>query len=345
MNLSQRIEAFVQSGLFIRRHFNIAERLENEAGLHQGLDHLIEMAQTYNGWFIKDFVKESFLNIAQLLDRQGLQDFAKNIPEPKVQKTVAIIMAGNIPMVGFHDLLCVVLSGHKALIKLSSDDNVLMPFFVKLLDHYQPGMSQFTSYAEDRLANFDAVIATGSGNTSKYFEFYFGKYPNIIRKNRVSVAILKGDESEDDLKRLGKDIFTYFGLGCRNVSKLLVPKGYKFDKVFEAVFDYKFVIDNKKYGNNYDYNRAIYLLNLEPFLDNNFMIIKDDKGLFSPVSVVFSQEFESEKDLNDYLETNKDLLQCVVGNGKNLIPFGYSQQPVITEFADKVNTLDFLVNL
>jgi hypothetical protein len=303
------------------------------------------MAKTYNGWFIQEFVKESFLNIAQMLDRQGLQAFAKNIPEPKGVKTVAIIMAGNIPMVGFHDLMCVLLSGHKALIKLSSDDNVLMPFFIKLLDHYQPGMSAYTSYAEGKLTNFDAVIATGSGNTSKYFDYYFGKYPNIIRKNRTSVAVLTGEESEDDLKTLGKDIFLYYGLGCRNVSKLLVPKGYKFDKLFEALFDYKWVIDNKKYGNNYDYNRAVYLLNKESFLDNNFMIIKEDKGLFSPVSVLFYQEFDSEEPIANYISANATQIQCVVGKGQDRIPFGYSQQPVITEFADKVNTLDFLVHL
>jgi hypothetical protein len=345
MNLGTRIQAFVESGLFIKRHFNTEQRKPQESGLHEGLDHLIGVAQTYNGWFIKEFVKESLLNIAQMLDRQGLQDFAKNIKEPKDQKTVAMIMAGNIPMVGFHDLLCVILSGHKALIKLSSDDNVLMPFFVKLLEHYEPEIKELVRYAENKLTNFDAVIATGSNNTSNYFEYYFGKYPHIIRKNRTSVAVLTGDESEEDLKNLGKDIFTYYGLGCRNVSKLLVLKGYKFDTVFEALLDYKFVIDNKKYANNYDYNRAVYLLNAEPFLDNNFVMIKPDNGLFSPVSVIFSQEFDSDADVESYLKANSPLLQCVVGKGADHVPFGYSQRPVITEFADKVNTIDFLVNL
>ncbi|MBK7667135.1 MAG: acyl-CoA reductase [Sphingobacteriaceae bacterium] len=277
--------------------------------------------------------------------KKSIADFAKNIPEPKQQKTVAIIMAGNIPMVGFHDLLCVLLSGHKALLKLSSDDNVLMPFFIKLLEHYEPSLGENIKFSEAKLVNFDAVIATGSNNTASHFQYYFGKYPNIIRKNRTSVAVITGKESPEDLKNLGRDIFLYFGLGCRNVSKLLVPKGFVFDPVFEAVFDYKFAVDNKKYGNNYDYNRAIYLLNLDKFLDNNFLIIKEDKGLFSPVSVLYYQEFDSETEVKQYLEENKENIQCIVGKEPGFVPFGYSQQPVITEYADGVDTLNFLVNL
>ena len=344
MNLETRKEAFVKCGLFIKRHFN-ANWDEKEKGLHEGLDQLIDTALIYNGWFIKDFVKEALINISAMLDEKSIADFSKNIPEPKQQKTVAIIMAGNIPMVGFHDLLCVLLSGHKALLKLSTDDNVLMPFFIKLLTHYEPAIGENIKFSAAKLTGFDAVIATGSNNTATHFQYYFGKYPNIIRKNRTSVAVITGKESTEDLKNLGRDIFLYFGLGCRNVSKLLVPKGFVFDPVFEAVFDYKFAVDNKKYGNNYDYNRAIYLLNLDKFLDNNFLMIKEDKGLFSPVSVVYYQEFESDKDIKHYLEENKENLQCIVGNGAGFVPFGYSQQPVITEYADGVNTLDFLVNL
>lgn len=345
MELKQRINAFVQSGLFIKRHFNESEWLDNENGLHEGLNHLMDVAYTYNGWFIKDFIKESLSNISLMLDKTALEEFSKSIKEPANPKTVAIIMAGNIPLVGFHDLLCVLVSGHKALVKLSSDDNVLMPFFIKLLEHYEPEISEKIQFATGKLSNFDAVIATGSNNTARHFEYYFSKYPHIIRKNRTSVAVLDGTESDNDLKNLGRDIFLYFGLGCRNVSKLMVPKGYNFDRFFDAVFDYKFVVDNKKYGNNYDYNRAVYLLNSELFLDNNFLILKPDNGLFSPVSVLLQQEYQNESELNDWLRTNKDHIQCVVGKGPNRIPFGYSQQPVISDYADGVNTLDFLVNL
>lgn len=345
MNLKQRIEAFVQTGMFIKRHFSPETRVESEKGLHDGLDHLITIAFTYNGWFIKEFVEESLQNTARMLEEDSINNFCKDIPEPKSPKTVALIMAGNIPMVGFHDFMCVLLSGHKALIKLSSDDNVLLPFFIKLLDHYGNGLSDQIIFAADKLAGFDAVIATGSNNSSNYFEYYFGKYPHIIRKNRTSLAILTGKESTEDLKNLGKDIFLYFGLGCRNVSKLLVPKNYVFDTLFESVFDYKFVIDNKKYGNNYEYNRAIYLLNADKFLDNNFLIIKEDKGLHSPVSVLFYQTYESQKELDEYLVENASELQCIVGKGGPFIPFGYSQSPVITDYADGVNTLNFLVTL
>ena len=344
MNLEKRKSAFVKCGLFIKRHFN-ANWDEKEKGLHEGLNQLIQGALIYNGWFIKEFVEEALKNIASMLDEKSINDFTKNIPEPRQQKTVALIMAGNIPMVGFHDLLCVLLSGHKPLIKFSSDDNVLMPFFIKLLDHYEPGIGENIKFSQAKLADFDAVIATGSNNTATHFQYYFGKYPNIIRRNRTSVAVITGKETPADLKNLGRDIFLYFGLGCRNVSKLLVPKGFVFDPVFEAVFDYKFAVDNKKYGNNYDYNRAIYLLNLDKFLDNNFLIIKEDKGLFSPVSVLYYQEYDSETELKNYLADNKENIQCIVGNGPGYVPFGYSQQPVITEYADGVNTLDFLVNL
>jgi hypothetical protein len=345
MNLKQRTQAFIDTGLFIKRHFDQSTWLEAEKGLHQGLEHLMVVSYTYNGWFIKPFIEEALKNIASMLDAKALADFTKDIEEPARPKTVAIIMAGNIPLVGFHDLLCVLLSGHKALIKLSSDDNVLMPFFVKLLESYAPGLTTHIAYAEGKLENFNAVIATGSNNTAQYFEHYFGKYPNIIRKNRSSAAVLTGRETETDLKNLGRDIFLFFGLGCRNVSKLFVPKNYKFDTLYESVFDFKFVIDNKKYNNNYEYNRAVYLLNLDKFLDNNFLIIKQDKGLHAPVSVVFYEEYENEAQLKAYLDANASELQCIVGSGPNYIPFGYSQQPVITDFADGVNTLKFLVSL
>lgn len=345
MNIKQRTGAFVQTALFIRRHFDKNQRLESEKGLHDGLDHLIELSYAYNGWFTRDFVEESLRSIAAMLNEKDLNDFVADLPEPSAPKTVAIIMAGNIPLVGFHDLMCVLLSGHKALVKLSSDDNVLMPFFIRLLGHYQPGLDEMVRYPEEKLSGFDAVIATGSTNSAGYFNYYFGKYPHIIRKNRSSAAVITGHESREDLKKLGRDIFLYFGLGCRSVSKLFVPEGYKFDTLFEEMFDYKFVIDNKKYSNNYEYNRAVYLMNLEPFLDNNFLIIKKDSGLHSPVSVLYFSEYSSEEQLRSELAAQKSELQCIVGNAPGRVPFGYSQQPVITDFADGVDTLNFLVNL
>ena len=340
MTLKQRIEGFVQVGLFINRHFN--EQKPTETQLHQGLDKLVEMAHIYNNWFIPEFVKESIINISNLLNEDDLVKFSAIIKE-KPQKTVAIICAGNIPMVAFHDVLCVLLSGNIALIKLSSDDNVLMPFFLKLLTHYEPQFESQILFAEGKLGAFDAVIATGSNNTAQHFKTYFAKYPHIIRNNRSSIAILTGKETTEDLKNLGKDIFMYFGLGCRNVSKVMVPEGYSFDKFFEAIVDFGFVVNNKKYGNNYDYHRAIYLLESMQFLDNNFLMIKESVDLHSPVGVLYYQFYKNEAELNDYLKPLTEDLQCIVG--QKAIPFGYSQQPVITDFADNVNTLEFLVNL
>jgi hypothetical protein len=340
MTLKQRIDGFVQVGLFIKRHFN--EQKPNETQLHQGLDKLVEMAHIYNNWYISEFVKESLINISELLKEEGLIKFSETIKETP-QKTVAIICAGNIPMVAFHDILCVLLSGNKALIKLSSDDNVLIPFFLKLLTHYQPEFENQILFAEGKLGAFDAVIATGSNNTAQHFKTYFGKYPHIIRKNRSSIAVLTGNESSEDLKNLGKDIFLYFGLGCRNVSKVMVPEGYSFDKFFESIVDFGFVVNNKKYGNNYDYHRAIYLLESMQFLDNNFLMIKESADLHSPVGVLYYQYYNNEKELTDHLKALNVELQCIVGD--NHTPFGYSQQPVITDFADNVNTLEFLVNL
>ena len=192
MNLEQRKAAFVKCGLFIERHFN-QNWQQNEKQLHEGLEHLIQPAFTYNGWFIRTFVEESLKNIAQMLSESSLKDFVKDLPEPKEKKTVAIIMAGNIPMVGFHDLLCVLLSGNAVLVKLSSDDNVLMPFFIKLLEYYEPGITELIKFSDGKLTQFDAVIATGSNNSAAHFKSYFGKYPHIIRKNRTSAAVITGN--------------------------------------------------------------------------------------------------------------------------------------------------------
>ncbi len=341
MTLEQRKDAFVQVGLFIKRYFDKEPR-PTETQLHQGLDKLIETSLVYNGWFIPNFVNEAIRNLGMMLNPTALTEFTKDLKETP-PKTVAIVCAGNIPLVCFHDVLCVLLTGNSALIKMSSDDNVLLPFFLKLLCFYEPAFDQKISFADGRLGKFDAIIATGSDNTASHLHYYFGKYPNIIRRSRTSLAILTGRETRQDLQNLGKDIFLYFGLGCRNVSKIFVPRGYSLDVFFESIIDFAFVVNNKKYGNNYDYHRAIYLLEAMPFLDNNFLMLKESVDLYSPVGVLFYQYYDSEKEITEYLQSHKEQIQCVVGEGH--IPFGYSQQPVISDFADQVNTLDFLVNL
>jgi hypothetical protein len=341
MTLQQRIHAFVQVGGFIKRHMEGQYRPE-EAGLHAGLTKVIEVAGVYNNWFIPNFVNKAIQNIGLFLTEEALEGFCKTITD-KPEKTVAVVCAGNIPLVCFHDVMCVLLCNHKALIKLSSDDNVLPPFFLKLLSHYEPGFESKILFADGKLGQFDGILATGSDNTASHLHYYFGKYPNIIRKSRTSLALLKGDESREELTALGADIFDYFGLGCRNVSKVLVPKDYVFDSLFECIVDYGFVVNNKKYGNNYDYHRAIYLLEQQAFLDNNFLMVKQSSDLYSPVGVLYFDYYQSEKKAKAYLEKEKEHLQCVVGKGH--VAFGYSQRPVITDFADNINTLDFLVNL
>lgn len=341
MTLKQRTEAFVQLGNFITRHYS-GERIASEISLHQGFEALIEKTQIYNNWFIPQFVNNAVQNIALFLNASELEKFVTPIKDTK-QKTVAVICAGNIPMVGFHDIMCILLCGHKALIKLSSDDNILLPFFLKLLVHYEPNFENQILFADGRLSNFNAIIATGSNNTAAHLQYYFGKYPNIIRKSRTSVAVLKGNESKEELQKLGSDVFQYFGLGCRNVSKLLVPKKYDFADFFEAIVEFGFVINNKKYGNNYDYHRAIYLLENLPFLDNNFLMIRESNNLHSPVGTLYYQFYESETEVKNYLRDNEHHIQCIVG--KDFIPFGNSQKPVISDFADNINTIDFLVHL
>lgn len=341
MTLKQRTNAFARVGSFVQRHYN-GSRLDAELGLHQGLEQLTETAGIYNNWFIPKFVNEAVGNIGKMLVEARLDEFARDFKD-EPGKTVAVICAGNIPMVGFHDVMCVLLSGNELLLKMSSDDNVLLPFFLKLLVHYEPGFESKISFATGKLSGFDAIIATGSNNTAAHFEYYFAKYPRIIRKSRTSVAVITGNESPEMLRELAKDIFTYFGLGCRNVSKLLVPQGYDFAVFFENMMDHAEAVNNKKYGNNYDYHRAIYLLEKQPFLDNNFLMLKEDAGLFSPVGTLFYQQFKNRDEALRYIEQNKNDIQCVVGEG--FVPFGYSQLPVITDFADNVNTVSFLVTL
>lgn len=342
MTLKQRIKGFTEVGLFINRHFS-GQHNTSETPFHEGLNKVIEVSHTYNNWFVPNFVNDAISNIGSYLTEQSLTEFSLPVQKEPAGKTVAVIAAGNIPMVGFHDILCVLLSGHKCLLKMSSDDNVLLPFFLKLLVHYEPDLENRILFADGKLGNFDAVIATGSDNTAGHFKYYFSKYPHIIRKNRTSVAVLTGNETREELKALGTDIFQYFGLGCRNVSKLLVPKDYSFDVFFESIVDFGWVVNNKKYGNNYDYHRAIYMLESIRFLDNNFLIVRESNDLHSPVGAVFYQFYNNSGEIKEYLHSHQEQIQCVVG--KDYIPFGYSQRPVISDFADNVNTLEFLVNL
>ncbi|MFL5753737.1 MAG: acyl-CoA reductase [Bacteroidia bacterium] len=347
MTVQQRTSAFVKLSKFLA-DFRLGKPEPKQQRFYTDLEKVIHASYIYNGWFTEENVRRALQGIERMLEEKSLNEFTAGINDPKKPKKVAVIMAGNIPAVGFHDLLCVLLSGHTVLIKVSGDDPALIPFLAGMLIYFEPGFAGRIEFAENRLSGFDAVIATGSNNSARYFEYYFGKYPNIIRRSRTSVALLTGDETTEELKLLGHDIFDYFGLGCRNVNKVLVPEGYVFDPLFEAVFDFGKVIDNKKYANNYEYNRAIYLLDSVKFLDNNFLMIKEDPGFSSPVSVLFYENYKNLAEAKEKLKQHAGEIQCVVAREEaviNSVSFGQSQCPGVSDFADNVNTLEFLNKL
>jgi hypothetical protein len=254
-------------------------------------------------------------------------------------------MAGNIPLVGFHDFLSVLITGHHVLVKQSSNDKHLLPYLAKYLEFVEPQFKGTITFTENRLENFDAVIATGSNNTARYFEYYFKEKPSIIRNNRNSVAVLTGNETPEELKNLSEDIFRYYGLGCRNVSKLFVPKGYNFDGFFEAIYHWNPIINKAKYANNYDYNKAVYLMSEFDMLENGFFMIKEDESYASPIATLFYEYYDSVSILKTNLESNKDKIQCIVSNGfaENEIAFGATQKPQLWDYADSVDSVEFLL--
>lgn len=342
MDLRQRIDAFISLGQFLQEIGN-----NSKSHLEETM-YVLNRAEAENGWFTQDSINFSLKSWAEALSEKNI---IKWISEYNIEnnnpKTVAIIMAGNIPLVGFHDFLSVLITGNKVLVKLSSTDKVLLPFLAKHLIEYNHEFKDLIEFTEGRMKNFDAVIATGSNNTAKYFDYYFGKYPHIIRKNRNSVAVLTGNETKEQLEALADDIFQYFGLGCRNVSKLYLPKEYDFDKLFNGIFSWKAIINNNKYINNYDYNKAVYLMDSKPLLDNEFLILKEDTSFSSPIAVLFYEHYESLESVQEELNLHNNKIQCVVANAgvPNEVAFGKAQHPELWEYADGVDTVEFLLNL
>lgn len=294
----------------------------------------------YNGWFTKENVLQSLNAFGDQLNQENLSTWLSGYSYKESLKRVGIVMAGNIPMVGFQDFLCVLLSGNIAVCKLSSDDKTLLPAFAEHLIQFCPELKERIEFSIGPLSKIDAVIATGSDNSAKYFEQYFGKYPHIFRKNRTSVAVITGNETEEELKELGKDIFSYFGLGCRNVSHLLLPKDYEINRFFESIIDYSPVINHNKYGNNYDYNKTVYLMNKMQLLDNNFVLLRETEELFSPLSMVHYHYYSSKQEIEDYLNENTEKIQAVIGN--DFIPFGKAQRPMLSDYADGIDVIDWL---
>lgn len=302
-------------------------------------------AEQENSWFTPEFINLSIQNIARsFLDENALKDWSSkyNIHDENTRpKKIGIVMAGNIPLVGFHDWLCVFNSGHFAYIKPSSKDKVLIRHLLEKVNEWDEGYRDRNVIA-DMLKNCDAYIATGSNNTSRYFEHYFGKYPNIIRKNRTSIGILSGKENLSDLEKLADDVFQYFGLGCRNITKIYVPAGYDFVPLLTAFKKYNYLADHHKYKNNYDYNLALHLLNKKEYMTNGSVLLVEDNSFFSPISQLNFEYYKNWEDIAPVIEQSEET-QCIIGEG--YMPFGQAQCPRISDYADKVDTLDFLTKL
>lgn len=332
MNIEQRIHAFSKLGHYISEFPIVLQEVVHKTALH-------------NPWFTTDNTHRALLNIAEkMLNKQNLIDWTVpyNFTENKPQKGIAVVAAGNIPMVAFQDILCILISGNRLHLKLSEKDNILLPFLLEQLIKIEPAFSK-SIQIQTKLENFDAIIATGSNASAKHFEYYFAKYPNIIRKNRNSVAILDGTEQENQLQQLGHDIFDYFGLGCRNVSKLYIPKNYDISILKEAFQSFSSIMQHTQYMNNLDYQRTIYLMNQIPIADIDFINIVENNSIPSPISCLHFERYNSLDDVENTLNNEKEKIQCIIG--KKYLEFGSSQQPGLTDYADGIDTLKFITEL
>lgn len=360
--LNDRISAFAKAGSVLSSYLSSDDQ-SSYKNWFPILDEALYKAETKNSWFTQDNLQFALKEWSNALQQKDLEEWlaAYAIEEHKDVQKVAIIAAGNIPLVGFHDILCVLITGNHALIKISSSDNILIPMMLNIVSSFDNGIKDLITYTEGKLEQYDAVIATGSDNTSRYFEHYFGKKPNIIRKNRNSIAVLTGQETLADMEALSEDVFRYFGLGCRSVSHLKVPKDFNFDLFFNGMYTQKDLIKNPKYVNNYDYNKAVYLMSEFKLLDNEFLIIKEESTSYSsPIASLSYSIYDHLDSLKTEINANKDKLQCVVGTEKTIneitsdelmqdtpqfVNFGQTQHPALSDYADGVDTIDFLLTL
>jgi hypothetical protein len=337
MTIEERIDAFVALGKHIS---NLSE---------ENFKFLSNQVENNNNWFTAEQTKNSLEALTVFLEKEKLTQWISPYQLPKVPepKSIGILMAGNIPAVGFHDLMCVLISGHHACVKLSSSDQILIKWLTEILISLEPRFESFVTF-EEMLKKKDAYIATGSDNSARYFEYYFGKYPHIIRKNRISIGVLDGSENANDFTCLAKDIFQYYGLGCRNVSKIFVPNRQILISFLDSIEDFKEVGNNHKYFHNYEYNKSILLVNNEEHLDNGFLILQESSGLVSPISVLYFQIYDSISDLEEIIGGVREKIQCVVSrNGwfPGSIKFGEAQCPALDDYADGIDTIAFLKNL
>lgn len=338
MTLAERIDLLVELGGYL------------QSGDEQ-LEPLLRKSYHHNPWFTIENYNNALTALAtSFLTKEKLEDWVSHYDFDKTKggKKISLILAGNIPLVGFHDFVAVFLTGHHAEIKISDKDKFVLPHLVQKMEEKNPAMKNRIAFVE-RLKNFDGVIATGSNNSARYFETYFGKYPNIIRKNRSAVAVLDGNESADELFELGKDIFKYFGLGCRNVSKIFVPKDYDFKNFLESTHRYNDIIHHNKYKNNFDYNFTLYILNQRHHLNNGCLLLVEDESLHSRIASLHYEYYEDLSVLQNKISADKDEIQCVVSKNQfkdvSNVSFGEAQNPGLMDYADGVDTIEFLLGL
>jgi len=363
-SLNDRVSAFAKAGSLLATYLTSDHsKIDIDKDLwNVTINQTVLLAEQKNPWFTLDNLLYALDQWAQALTKENLNNWLKTYHlENVTAQKVAVIAAGNIPMVGFHDVLCIILTGHFAQIKTSSNDDVLLPLMLKLAGAHLPALEQSYEFTEDRLTDFDAVIATGSNNTARYFEHYFGKKPNIIRKNRNSIAVLTGKETHEELVALSDDVFLFFGLGCRSVSHLKVPTDYNFDPFFKAMYEKRDLINYIKYSNNYDYNKAVYLMSEFKLLDNEFLIMKEETESYaSPIASLGYSFYSSDQEIATEIKSRAEDLQCVVaGEGMQkvlrpvvatmaapqLVDYGKTQKPALNDYADGADTIQFLLTL
>ncbi len=312
----------------------------------------IEKTEIHNGFFNRQNIILALKSIIDMLNKQKTEEWINKYRDLLLQNRttarVGVVMAGNIPLVGFHDFLCVLMCGHVFIGKLSSNDMYLLPALADILKTIDSRYENLIQFTDDKLHGFDAVIATGSNNTSRYFEYYFSKYPHIIRKNRNSLAVISGNENDNQLQLLSNDIFRYFGLGCRNVSKIFLPKDFDMQRFINAMRSWDFIIDHNKYKNNYDYYKTILIMDEKPFIDAGFFMMCEDTSLHAPISVLNYEFYDDISRVEDYIHVNEEMIQCVASEKPftfKTIPFGKTQSPELWDYADNVDTMKFLLSL
>ena len=355
------ISAFVRLGQFLRQFADgtgpeegaVPGDLEKlNSSCYSDFSAVLDQEPVLNPWFTRDFLIKALKGISSMLKEEVLREWLRAYDlkprTPEMERTVGLVLAGNIPLVGFHDLMAVLASGHKVLAKASTKDDRLIRKVAEILVDIDPDLEKRIRIADDKLSGMDAVIATGSDNSARYFEYYFRNIPHIIRKNRNGVAVLTGQESKEELRGLGEDIFTYFGMGCRNVTKLYIPESYDLKVLLAVLDEFHALYQHHKYGNNVDYYRSIYLMNQVPILDNGVLLLKEDSAIASPVGVVFYERYSDIDLVVRNLDQHSEEIQCIVSTHaeiKGAILPGTTQTPMPWDYADGVDTIKFLTEL